>query len=276
MRTGSPSLTALGVAIMRSRLDRPSTPEGDPGAEARLAESLGAPPVPPPGSPDAPAEPLPRDEFTVFLEARTAFVDDAVLRAIAGGVQQVVILGAGYDGRALRFRSPGVTFFEVDHPATQADKRARLEEIGASTEGIVFVTADFTEPGLAAALAAQGHDASAPSLVTCEGVLRYLPEEWFQELLRASAEVSAPGSELAATIVTRAPDVDDSARRARLEHEQMLADGGEAVLTVPERATAVEWLEDAGWSVDEVIDPADTADPTIPTPPGRLLVRAHV
>ena len=65
------------------------------------------------------------------LIARTRFFDDRVLAALSAGIRQVVILGAGYDDRALRFRSPGVRFFELDHPATQADKARRLRAMKA-------------------------------------------------------------------------------------------------------------------------------------------------
>ena len=69
--------------------------------------------------------------FGPSLAARTRFFDERVLEAISDGIGQVVILGAGYDDRALRFRSPGVRFFELDHPATQADKARRLRVIKA-------------------------------------------------------------------------------------------------------------------------------------------------
>jgi methyltransferase (TIGR00027 family) len=65
------------------------------------------------------------------MAARTRFFDSGLLHACERGVGQVVIVGAGYDGRPLRFRRPGVTFYELDHPATQADKRARLAEVAA-------------------------------------------------------------------------------------------------------------------------------------------------
>jgi methyltransferase (TIGR00027 family) len=194
------------------------------------------------------------------------------VRALGDGVTQIVLLGAGYDSRALRFRSAGVTFFEVDHPATQADKRERLATADVSTDGIEFVAADFTEAGLASALAAHGHDPAVRSLVVCEGVLRYLSEQWFRALLESAAAVSAPGTEFAVTIPTRGPDRDDDARRAREEHEQRLADLGEPVLTVPERDVAMLWLAEAGWSVADVRDVAD-GDRDAPT--GRLLVLAR-
>src|SRR5262249_13684879 len=116
--------------------------------------------------------------FLAFLTARTEFIDAALLRAIDAGIRQVVILGAGYCGRAMRFRAPGVRFFEVDHPATQADKRSRLDRLGVASDDITFVAADFTEPGLDFALESAGHRRDERSLFVLEGVLRYLPERW--------------------------------------------------------------------------------------------------
>src|SRR4051812_25205233 len=59
-----------------------------------------------------------------MIARRTAAIDGAGRDAIAGGATQLVILGAGYDGRAWRMPElAGAKVFEVDHPATQGDKR---------------------------------------------------------------------------------------------------------------------------------------------------------
>jgi methyltransferase (TIGR00027 family) len=263
VKADAPSLTAAGVALARASFDRPAAPTGDADAELRLARTLLA---------DWTFEPRDRREglgFVRFLEVRTRFFDNAVVHAIDEDMRQIVILGAGYDGRALRFRTPGVRFFEVDHPATQRDKRARLDEIGASTEGITFVAADFTEPGLDGALDAAGYDRDARALFTCEGVLRYLPEESFRALLRTTAKVAAAGSELAVSISTREPDAEVPADEGA--RQRVLAETGEPVLTVPPRAAALQWLVDAGWS-DPQLETVDAA--ALGTRPGRLLVRA--
>src|ERR1700681_873856 len=59
---------------------------------------------------------------------RSAFAEEEVVRAIARGCRQYVLLGAGYDTSALRLSGAlrGSVVFEVDHPATQAVKRAAL------------------------------------------------------------------------------------------------------------------------------------------------------
>src|SRR3954468_2594760 len=179
------SSTAQRVAAVRAKFDRPVTPDGDPNAQRRLARGM---------------KPGGAMRLRPHLLARTTFFDQAALDAIARGVDQVVIVGAGYDDRALRFRSPGVRFFELDHPATQADKRRRVEALGADTEGLVFVAADFARDSVAELLAEAGHDSSRPTLFVCEGLLIYLSADGIVNLLRALATRAAPAGELAVSM----------------------------------------------------------------------------
>jgi O-methyltransferase involved in polyketide biosynthesis len=86
-------------------------------------------------------------------------------------------------------------------------------------------------------------------------------------MLRGLADRAAPGSVLAASISTRETGAESlEARKERQAREERLAASGEAVLTVPRRATALTWLSDTGWVVpaNAVQDSED----------GRLLVRA--
>lgn len=232
---------------MRSLLERPPWPTGDATADERLTHDLTGGPLAEEDARNVRAS----GRLFAWVEARTAFFDRVLTVALTDGVDQVVTLGAGYDGRAVRYRTPGVTFFEVDHPATQADKRARYASVGASTDGIAFVAADFTGSGLDAALARAGHDSTRPSLYLCEGVLRYLPEGSWRGLLTVAADRAAVGSRLATTISTREGDPTDIDRA----QEATLAAAGEAVYTVPPRATALAWVAAAGWTVEAVDDP---------------------
>ncbi|HEY7953980.1 MAG TPA: SAM-dependent methyltransferase [Polyangia bacterium] len=252
------------VATVRATLKRPSSPAGDPEAEERLLANL---------LEDAPeAEAIDRKaDFKGLLELRTRFFDAVVTEALASGIAQVVILGAGYDGRALRFRTPGVRFFEVDHPNTQRDKRERLAAVHARTDDLTFVAFDFNQPGLAEVLAKSGLVTSARCLFLCEGLLRYLPEPSFRGLLAVTAKASGPGSIFAASIATRIEEEDEVALERRQDHERRLADAGEAVLTVPEASVVLRWITEAGWSVPSADDFAAEA----PGPRrGYLLVQA--
>ena len=140
-----------------------------------------------------------------YLSARTIFFDDQVLQALDAGLAQVVVVGAGYDARALRFRTTGVRFFEVDHPDTQRDKRERLEALDADLRGVSFVPIDFATDDVAAALGAAGHETARGSLMLCEGVVVYLDERVISELLLALRRRAAQDSVLAVQFPLRAP-----------------------------------------------------------------------
>jgi len=209
VNTGEPSLTARGVALARSRLTRPQTPEGDPGAELRLYAGLLAPwrtdgdggvALGRHGSASNPG----RRQRRFNIVERTAFIDDETLRAVTAGIDQVVLVGAGYDGRALRFRRSGVRFFELDHPATQADKRRRLEALGAPLDDVTFVEVDLMSDRVDAALARAGHCGDRPSLFVCEGLVRYLSRVAVDRMLAGLRARAVRGSRLLITVAESA------------------------------------------------------------------------
>lgn len=132
-----------------------------------------------------------------ILALRTVAIDAAVRAGIADGATQLVILGAGYDGRAWRMRElAGVRVFEVDHPATQGDKRAHLSELPSPNGAVTFVAIDFERESLDVVLERAGHDASSPTCWLWEGVVMYLTREAMRATLAAVAGRSAPGSTL--------------------------------------------------------------------------------
>jgi methyltransferase (TIGR00027 family) len=132
-----------------------------------------------------------------MMALRTVAIDAAVRDAIAAGATQLVILGAGYDGRAWRLPElAGVRVFEVDHPATQGDKRAHVTQLPPAAGIVAFVPIDFEREKLAAALERAGHDRSLPTCWIWEGVVMYLTRDAMRATLADVADRSAPGSTL--------------------------------------------------------------------------------
>ncbi len=190
------------------------------------------------------------------LEARTRFFDDHVLDAVASGVRQVVILGAGYDDRALRFRAGGVRFFELDHPDTQSDKATRLQAIQHDDEQLVLVPLDFRHDDPAAALARSGHDARRSSLFICEGLLVYLDRQTIVGLLEALRSRAASGSVLAASLATHRAGVDSAqvVATANLRRPSSASEPWRTILPLEEHLALVTG---AGWQLDRVVDAAE-------------------
>ncbi len=131
------------------------------------------------------------------IALRTTAIDTAVRDAIANGAKQLVILGAGYDGRAWRMPElEDVKIFEVDHPATQGDKRKHLVELPPSTGIVTFVPTNFEKDSLDTVLERSGHDRSSPTCWIWEGVVMYLTRDVMRATLGDIARRSAAGSTL--------------------------------------------------------------------------------
>jgi len=123
---------------------------------------------------------------------RTVAIDDAVRERVS---DQVVILGAGLDGRAWRMAElAGSDVFEVDHPASQQDKRSRADGMTAAARDVRFVPVDFGRDRLDEALNAQGHRPEVPTTWVWEGVVPYLGRTDVEATMRVVADLSAAGS----------------------------------------------------------------------------------
>lgn len=132
-----------------------------------------------------------------LIALRTAAIDTAVRDAIAGGATQLVIVGAGYDGRAWRMPElAGVSVFEIDHPATQGDKRKHLAELPPAIGAVTFVSMDFELESLDDVLERAGHNRSSPTCWIWEGVVMYLTRDAMRATLADIARRSASGSTL--------------------------------------------------------------------------------
>jgi methyltransferase (TIGR00027 family) len=129
--------------------------------------------------------------------SRARYAEDLLETAIQQGVTQYVILGAGLD--TLAFRRPDLLdcldVFEVDHPATQADKQRRIARAGWSVpKRLHFVPVDFAEGDLPAALRQSSLDPRALTFFSWLGVTYYLAREVVFDTLRSLASLAPDGS----------------------------------------------------------------------------------
>lgn len=131
-----------------------------------------------------------------YMAVRTVVIDDAIR---AAPTPQLVILGAGLDGRAWRMPELHDTIvFEVDHPDSQKVKRGRVEALTQAAREVRFVPVDLTHDSLEKALAGAGHDPAQPTTWVWEGVIMYLTPAQVDATLTSIAARSAKGSRLIA------------------------------------------------------------------------------
>jgi methyltransferase (TIGR00027 family) len=130
---------------------------------------------------------------------RSRYAEDRLAEAMAAGVRQYVLLGAGLDTFAYRSAlADGLRVFEVDQPGTQCWKRAALAHAGiGEPPGVSYVAANLGRDPLPAALAAAGFDFAEPAVIACLGVLMYLRSSDIPAVLACLARCR-PGSQLIA------------------------------------------------------------------------------
>jgi methyltransferase (TIGR00027 family) len=187
MQEGKFSRTAQRVAIRRAAhqlLDRPRVLD-DPlalriiGSEA--AEALRS---------DPKEDHAFSRAFRAFMAARSRYAEDELARAVAQGVTQYVVLGAGLDTFAYRNPHPALRVFEVDHPATQVWKREQLQAAAITIPpSLTFVPIDFEQQTLADGLVQSGFNASSAAFSSWLGVTPYLTLEACTATLRSIARL---------------------------------------------------------------------------------------
>ncbi|MFO0639277.1 MAG: SAM-dependent methyltransferase [Polyangiaceae bacterium] len=139
--------------------------------------------------------------FRDGIRLRTRHIDDVVRDAIQHGARQLVLMGAGFDARALRLSEViqyQVRTFEVDMSALLDTKRALLERSGVALPARVhYVATDFTselEAKLAEELVTRGLERDAPVMFVWEGVTAYIGTEAVDRSLRLMATLGGAGS----------------------------------------------------------------------------------
>ncbi len=216
----------------------------------------------------------------LFIAARSRFAEDALARAVTSGTRQAVVLGAGFDTFALRNPYPGLTVFEVDHPATQAWKRERLAEAAIALPATLrFVAIDFEREDLAEQLAANGFKPDAPAFFLWLGVVPYLTRAAISAVLRFVA--TQKGNEIAFDY-GEPPQSHPAEGRARaLAFAARVAELGEPILSYFEPEALHRELLAMGFSEIEDLDFAAVAaryfeqNPLRPGSRGGHLIRAR-
>ena len=135
-----------------------------------------------------------------LIVTRTRIFDELVERSSAD-VEQLVLLGAGFDTRAYGdLRLGAIDVFEVDRAATQNLKQRALHEARIDCDGVTYVPVDFSRDDLFARLEEAGFDRSKRTAFLWEGVTLYLTGEQVRAALCAISAKAAAGSVLFADL----------------------------------------------------------------------------
>jgi methyltransferase (TIGR00027 family) len=198
-----------------------------------------------------------------FMAVRTKWFDELFLDAVASGIRHVVILASGLDSRSWRLSWPdGTTVYELDQAKVLEFKSSTLHNQGAPPAAhLVSVAVDLRQDW-PTALQQAGFDASAPTMWSAEGLLRYLPAAAQDLLFERIDSLSAPGSRLATNGPSKNavnPDLlasqHEQSKRLRAAAAQVLGTeipNVEELWYPEERTEIVDWLGAHGWEASAI------------------------
>jgi len=201
------------------------------------------------------------------LPIRVAVIDAELMARLAQGCRQVIILGAGFDTRAYRLPLDGVTVFEVDHPATQAEKRRRVAALPPAKTRVVWTAVDFERDSLTERLAEAGHDARLPTVWIWEGVVMYLADPAVRATLQSIHTRSAPTS----TLILNYHEPSEQRGLRRL----LFASIGEPQLGLRTRYEMQALVAEAGFAISADLGIAEQAARVGARVPNSLLARVQ-
>jgi methyltransferase (TIGR00027 family) len=129
--------------------------------------------------------------FHEHLISRTKFIDELIEKSAVNGIEQYVILGAGYDSRAHRLELPSsLKIFEVDQPEVSDNKLAKLPKELPNSENVTYVNIDFSYQSLTAQLIDAGFDQKQSTIFTLEGVSQYITKEAVNSTIKELASLT--------------------------------------------------------------------------------------
>jgi methyltransferase (TIGR00027 family) len=252
MKTGRTSMTALGVASRRAAhqiLDDSPKVLDDPIAVPILGPEFFADPV-------RHADPRSR-AFRAYMVARSRYAEDNLASAVAAGVTQYVILGAGLDTFAYRNPFPTLHVFEVDVPVMQEWKRGKLASAAiAQPSNLTFVPLDFEHQTLAAGLAAAGFNFTRPAFFSWLGVIPYLTLPAFRSTLDLVAGLPS-GSGLTLDYSLAEEELNPRQQAARKSLAARVAAAGEPFRLFFRSEEMQNELKSAGFQRIEQLDHAE-------------------
>lgn len=192
--------------------------------------------------------------------SRARYTEDTLETAVQQGVKQYVILGAGMDTFAFRHSEmlKNLKVFEVDHPATQAFKCRRLEELGWEHPAqLYFVPLDFTKESLMGALKRTSYDPHIVTFFSWLGVTPYLSRDVVFDTLRAIANIAPTGSAIIFDYLDTIAFDSGKADKRTQAGIKITRNIGEPMITGFDPSTLAADLESLGFRLHENLSPSE-------------------
>lgn len=195
--------------------------------------------------------------------SRARYTEDRLQKALAEGVKQYVILGAGLDSFALRRQdlADTLSIFEVDHPATQQSKQARLVKSGLPLpKNVTYIKIDFDRECLVEKLTKTSYSSDVLPFFSWLGTIPYLTKDAIRQTLEAIASLAPKGSELIFDYMDADPFEGKSTSEVIKQIMKFTKRRREPMITGFHRKELIAELSWAGFELIETLSPGQIQD----------------
>ncbi len=145
-----------------------------------------------------------KETVMTFVNSRTMHFDRIMEKNVAQA-EQVVIMGAGFDLRVLKYtKGKKVKVFELDQEKTQNLKIETMKKAGIEHDWVTYVPIDFKKESWVEKLTNSGFDKTKRTFLLWEGVNVYLEEDVVKDTLKKMAAISAKESIIAQDFSSKA------------------------------------------------------------------------
>jgi methyltransferase (TIGR00027 family) len=192
-----------------------------------------------------------------YVIARTKFIDKCVKTAMQDGIEQILILGAGFDSRGIRFYdlSQNAKIFELDAYATQKVKIDRYKEKGVGIpENLIFVPIDFDKQSISERLSECGFEKGRPCLFILEGLTMYLQPESADSLFKIMRDLSGGGSRIVFDFIYASVLRNENLYEGEKELVEGALKSGEGFCFGIEKGAVNEFLSGYHFEAEEILD----------------------
>jgi methyltransferase (TIGR00027 family) len=189
---------------------------------------------------------------------RCCYTEEKLDKAIAQGITQYVIIGAGYDSFALRRKdlTDSIRIFEMDHPATQKAKRKRLSELHVELpKNLEFIPVDLENETVTEALKRSSHVREMPTFFSWLGTIHFLSRDAVFKTLRSLASSAAAGSEIVLDYIIPDRLMDPKDLKRFNKNRRLAAHFGEPMITYFDPDTLITEMKDLGFELTENLSP---------------------
>jgi methyltransferase (TIGR00027 family) len=213
-----------------------------------------------------------------YVIARTKYIDEAVKAALEDETEQILILGAGFDSRGIRFHdiAGNTKIFELDAPVTQNAKLERYKEKGISVpDNLIFIPVDFDKQSISDRFSECGFERGRKSLIVMEGLTMYLQAESIDSLFKIIQDFAGEGSRIVFDFIYGSVLSHENLYQGEKELVESTLKSGESFCFGLEKENVPGFLSKYGFKVTDISDNTALDNKYFRDDDGRLMAKVN-